>query len=130
MEVLDHDFPLEELGRATPFGVYDVFRNRGFVNVGLSCETVVFAVESVRRWWYAGGVLDYGGAGEVVLTCDCVEGIMVIVVVCGSLSFKNLLMRLVEILWFCIIRRIRLSGIMLSIVCFRLLVRIDRVYRS
>jgi hypothetical protein len=71
LEVLDHDFPIEELGKATPFGVYDVFRNRGFVNVGLGCETAVFAVESLRRWWYAEGVFDYACAGEVVLTCDC-----------------------------------------------------------
>jgi len=71
VEVLDHDFPLDGLGKATPFGVYDIFKNRGFVNVGLSAETAVFAVESLRRWWYAEGVLDYGNAGEIVLTCDC-----------------------------------------------------------
>jgi len=71
VETLDHDFPLEELGKATPYGVYDVFRNRGFVNVGLSAETVVFAVESLRRWWYGEGRVLYGGAQEVVLICDC-----------------------------------------------------------
>jgi hypothetical protein len=71
VETLDHDFPLEELGKATPYGVYDVFKNRGFVNVGLSCETAVFAVESLRRWWCAEGRVEYGGAGEIVLTCDC-----------------------------------------------------------
>jgi hypothetical protein len=72
VEVLDHDFPLEELGKATLFGVYDIFKNRGFVSVGLSAETAVFAVESLRRWWwYAEGVFEYGGAGEIVLTADC-----------------------------------------------------------
>jgi hypothetical protein len=64
-------FPLEELGKAVPFGVYDIFRNRGFVSGGLSAETALFAVESLRRWWYAEGVFEYGGAGEVVLICDC-----------------------------------------------------------
>ena len=46
---LDHDFPLPELGKATPFGVYDIFKNRGFVNAGSSSETGAFAVESIRR---------------------------------------------------------------------------------
>jgi len=71
VEVLDHDFPIEELGRATPFGVYDVFKNRGFVSVGLSGDTAVFAVEAVRKWWYAQGVVEYAGASKVVLTCGC-----------------------------------------------------------
>jgi hypothetical protein len=62
LEVLDHDFPLEALGKATPFGVYDIFKNRGFVNVGLSAETAVFVVESLRRWWYVEGILEYAGA--------------------------------------------------------------------
>jgi hypothetical protein len=69
--VLDHDFPIKELGKATPFGVYNIFKNQGFVSVGLSCDTAVFAVESIRKWWYAEGVVEYGGASKVVLTCDC-----------------------------------------------------------
>ena len=71
IEVLDHDFPIPELGKATPFGVYNVFKNQGFVNVGLSAETAVFAVESIRRWWYAEGISDYANAGKIVLTADC-----------------------------------------------------------
>jgi len=71
IEVLDHDFPIPELGKATPFGVYDVFRNQGFVNVGLSAETAVFAVESIRRWWYAEGCGAYANAEKIVLTADC-----------------------------------------------------------
>ncbi|MCL2256734.1 MAG: ISAzo13 family transposase, partial [Candidatus Bathyarchaeota archaeon] len=71
VEVLDHDFPVEALGKATPYGVYDIFKNRGFVNVGLSCDTAVFAVESLRRWWYAEGRFEYVSAEEIVLTCDC-----------------------------------------------------------
>jgi hypothetical protein len=71
VEVLDHDFPIKELGKATPFGVYNIFKNQGFVSVGLSCDTAVFAVESIRKWWYAEGAVEYGGASKVVLTCDC-----------------------------------------------------------
>ena len=71
VEVLDHDFPLKELGKATPFGVYDIFKNQGFVSVGLSCDTAVFAVESIRKWWYVEGVVEYGGASKIVLTADC-----------------------------------------------------------
>ncbi|MCL2257432.1 MAG: ISAzo13 family transposase, partial [Candidatus Bathyarchaeota archaeon] len=74
VEVLDHDFPVEALGKATPYGVYDVFKNRGFVSVGLSCDTAVFAVESLWRWWYAEGSFEYVGAEEIVLTCDCGGG--------------------------------------------------------
>jgi hypothetical protein len=71
-EVLDHDFPIKELGKATPFGVYNVYKNQGFVNVGVSSDTAVFAVESIRKWWYAEGIAEYKCADKVVLTADCV----------------------------------------------------------
>jgi hypothetical protein len=71
IEVLDHDFPIPELGKATPFGVYDVFKNQGFVNVGLSGDTAAFAVESIRKWWLAEGSAGYSQASEIVLTADC-----------------------------------------------------------
>jgi transposase len=71
IQVLDHDFPIPELGKATPFGVYDIFKNQGFVNVGISAETAVFAVESVRKWWYAEGITEYRDACEIVITADC-----------------------------------------------------------
>jgi hypothetical protein len=71
IEVLDHDFPIKELGKATPFGIYNIFENKGFVNVGLSSDTAAFAVESVRRWWYAEGILDYPNAQKIVITADC-----------------------------------------------------------
>jgi hypothetical protein len=71
IEVLDHDFPILELGKATPFGVYNIFKNQGFVNVGLSSDTAAFAVESIRKWWYAEGVADYANAERIVLTADC-----------------------------------------------------------
>ena len=71
IEVLDHDFPIPELGKATPFGVYNIFENKGFVNVGLSSDTAIFAVESIRRWWYAEGADEYANAAKIVLTADC-----------------------------------------------------------
>jgi hypothetical protein len=71
IEVLDHDFPLKELGKVTPFGVYNIFKNQGFVSVGISSDTAVFAVESIRKWWYAQGVECYGTADEIVVTADC-----------------------------------------------------------
>jgi len=71
IEVLDHDFPIKELGKATPFGVYNIFKNQGFVNVGLSADTAVFAVESIRKWWYSEGVNDYRDASKIVITADC-----------------------------------------------------------
>jgi hypothetical protein len=71
IEVLDHDFPIKELGKATPYGVYNIYKNQGFVNVGLSSDTAAFAVESIRRWWYAEGADEYGHTDKIVITADC-----------------------------------------------------------
>jgi hypothetical protein len=71
IETLDHDFPLKELGKVTPFGVYNIFKNQGFVSVGISGDTAVFAVESIRRWWHAQGLDSYGAADEIVVTAYC-----------------------------------------------------------
>ena len=71
IEVLDHDFPIKELGKATPFGVYNIYKNQGFVSVGLSSDTAAFAVESIRKWWYAEGSVEYTYADKIVLTADC-----------------------------------------------------------
>jgi hypothetical protein len=71
IKVLGHDFPLKELGKATPFGVYNVFKNQGFVSVGISSDTAVFAVESIRKWWHAQGEELYGSGAEIVITADC-----------------------------------------------------------
>jgi len=55
----------------TPFGVYNIFKNQGFVSVGISCDTATFAVESIRKWWYAQGVEQYSATDEIVITADC-----------------------------------------------------------
>lgn len=50
--------------------MYDIFKNKGFVNVGLSADTATFAVESIRRWWNQEGVFHYSDATEIVITAD------------------------------------------------------------
>jgi hypothetical protein len=69
-KVLDHDFPIEELGKIAPYGVYNVNKNLGFVNVGTSHDTSEFAVESISRWWEAVGKHTYPGAKTLYITCD------------------------------------------------------------
>jgi len=71
INVLDRDFSQDKLDKATPFELYDIFRNKGFVHVGLSLDTAIFAVESIRKWWYAEGATDYASAEKIVLTADC-----------------------------------------------------------
>jgi hypothetical protein len=70
-KVLDHDFPIEELGKATPYGIYDIFKNAGFVNVGVSSDTAEFAVESIRKWWRMVGKDAYPDTEEIMITADC-----------------------------------------------------------
>jgi transposase len=70
LRVLDHDFPIKELGKVAPYGIYDVGKNEGFVNLGTSHDTSEFAVGSILRWWMALGANTYSGAGELYITCD------------------------------------------------------------
>ena len=51
MRVNVHDFPDKELGKAIPYGIYDVAANTGWVSVGADHDTSAFAVETLRRWW-------------------------------------------------------------------------------
>jgi Rhodopirellula transposase DDE domain len=66
-----HDFADKELGKVAPFGVYDVSRNEGWVNVGIDHDTASFAVESIRRWWTRMGMTRYPNAKELLITADC-----------------------------------------------------------
>lgn len=68
--VLDHDFPLPELGKAAPYGVYDIASNEGFVNVGISADTAQFAVNSIRMWWLQMGKEQYPNASALYITAD------------------------------------------------------------
>lgn len=68
--VLDHDFPLPDKGKAAPYGIYDIGKNQGFVNVGISSDTAEFAVASIRSWWYSMGEELYPGAKYLAITAD------------------------------------------------------------
>ena len=70
VQVRDHDFPDEELGKITPYGVYDIAANRGFVSVGTSRDTAAFAVNALRLWWQREGSSRYPGARRLLVTCD------------------------------------------------------------
>ena len=65
-----HDFAIPELGRAAPYGVYDLAQNAGWVSVGVDNDTASFAVETVRRWWYATGKEVYPQAKRLLITAD------------------------------------------------------------
>ena len=68
--VRTHDFPTPEVPRAYPYGIYDVGRNTGFVNVGTDHDTGAFAVASIRGWWRHEGRRLYPDAAEILLTAD------------------------------------------------------------
>ena len=69
-EVLVHDFLIKELGRAVPYGVYDIAANAGWVSVGVDHDTAAFAVNSIRRWWQTLGRARYPEAKRLVVTAD------------------------------------------------------------
>ncbi len=68
--VLMHDFVIEGLGRASPYGVYDLGQNEAWVSVGTDHDTAAFAVESIRRWWRTMGEPLYPGATRLLVTAD------------------------------------------------------------
>lgn len=65
-----HDFPDKQVGKAIPYGVYDVGRNAGWVTVGRDHDTATFAVASLRRWWQAVGVGAYHVAERLLICAD------------------------------------------------------------
>ncbi len=69
-EVLVHDFMDKELGKAIPYGVYDVTANQGWVSVGIDHDTARFATEAIRRWWRKMGARRYRSAKELLITAD------------------------------------------------------------
>lgn len=69
-EVKVYDFVDEELGRANPYGVYDIANNMGWVSVGTDHDTSSFAVETIRRWWYSMGKTNFPNATELMITAD------------------------------------------------------------
>jgi hypothetical protein len=69
-QVNTHDFPDKELGKAVPYGVYDVAADTGWVSVGSDGDTAQFAVETIRRWWHRVGLLAYPDAAELLICAD------------------------------------------------------------
>jgi hypothetical protein len=65
-----HDFLIPALGRAVPYGVYDIAANAGWVSVGINHDTAAFAVQAIRRWWHSVGVKRYPGAKYLTITAD------------------------------------------------------------
>jgi len=70
-QVLIHDFVIPGLGRASPYGVYDVGQDEAWVSVGTDHDTAAFAVESIRRWWMTMGAPLYPDATRLLVTADC-----------------------------------------------------------
>ena len=68
--VRTHDFMDADLGKVTPYGVYDLATNTGWVNVGTDHDTAAFAVASIRRWWNGAGAASYPSARRLLITCD------------------------------------------------------------
>jgi Rhodopirellula transposase DDE domain len=66
-----HDFKDKQLGKAIPYGVYDIAANQGWVNVGIDHDTAQFAVNSIRSWWQHLGHERYPDASRLQITADC-----------------------------------------------------------
>ena len=69
-QVRVHDFPIPELGRAAPYGVYDIANNTGWISVGIDHDTSAFAVETIRRWWHSMAKTRYDNAKQLLITAD------------------------------------------------------------
>jgi transposase len=69
-EVRGHDFEDKELGKAIPYGVYDIGQNQGWVSVGINHDTAQFAVQSISSWWSQMGRPTYPDATELLITAD------------------------------------------------------------
>jgi Rhodopirellula transposase DDE domain len=69
-EVRVHDFQDKELGKAIPYGVYDITNNQGWVSVGIDHDTAYFATRSIRRWWEEMGAERFPHARELAITAD------------------------------------------------------------
>lgn len=69
-DVLDHDFVIKKLGKVTPYGIYVVNNNIGFVNLGTNHDTPEFAAESIALWWSYAGKNTFPNAKRLLITCD------------------------------------------------------------
>jgi Rhodopirellula transposase DDE domain len=65
-----HDFPKKDLGKAIPYGIYDLASNEGWVSVGIDHDTAQFAAASIRRWWTEMGSERFPGGSKLLITAD------------------------------------------------------------
>ena len=71
VQVNTHDFPDKKLGKAVPYGIYDIAGNEGFVSVGISADTAQFSVASILAWWQHLGQTRYPDASRLTINADC-----------------------------------------------------------
>jgi hypothetical protein len=114
-----HDFVDEELGKAIPYGVYDLTRNEGWVSVGIDHDTAQFSVQAIGRWWKEMGLPSYPDAIECSSLPTAVAAIAA-VGACGRKRCKTWLQRRVCLSTRVIFRRERTSGTRSSTACFRI----------
>jgi len=69
-EVSGPDFPDQELGQVSPDGMHDILPNQGWINVGISKDSFLFAVNAIRRWWYKRRKSISCGPSKLFLTAD------------------------------------------------------------
>lgn len=69
-EVNTHDFPDKTLGKAAPYGIYDIGKDQGYINVGINHDTSEFAVASIKRWWQHLGKKQYPRSKKLLITAD------------------------------------------------------------
>jgi len=65
-----YDYPDKELGKVSPYGIYDIKNNLGWVNVGVDHDTAQFAVQSIRSWWHTMGKKFYKSPNKILITAD------------------------------------------------------------
>lgn len=68
--VKDHDFPSDALGKAIPYGIYDIQENRGSIFLGTTCDTPAFSVDSIESWWKIEGRKRYPNANKLLILAD------------------------------------------------------------
>jgi len=70
IKVNAYDFLTESNGIAIPYGIYDIYENKGWVNIGITKDTAEFAVQSIRNWWYKMGIYYHNNATSLLITAD------------------------------------------------------------
>lgn len=73
-DVFDHDFPSDAKGKAIPYGIYDIQRNKALVVVGTSSETPEFAIDTIEKWWLLVGRSEYKSSKHLLVLADCGGG--------------------------------------------------------